>query len=131
MRQKSCTDEEICSNLYLQNSVQLNLISYSFSCIITSNVCYIFSFHRGCARQLDHRYGDFGRFDDQCRRICGRARVFTKTSSPFGGHSAAGTGTDSELVDAIRAGVTPTTPSVETVQCRIRGTFCGHQAGLK
>ena len=53
-------------------------------------VLYIFSFHRGCARQLDHRYGDFGRFDDQCRRICGRARVFTKTSSPFGGHSASG-----------------------------------------
>ena len=91
-------------------------------------VLYIFSFHRGCARQLDHRYG---RFDDQYRRICGRARVFTKTSSPFGGHLAAGTGTDSELVDAIRAGVTPTTPSVETVQCRIRGTFCGHLARLK
>ena len=131
MRQKSCTDKEMSSNEYLKNSVQLNLITYSFLCLITYNVQSLY-FHRGCARELDNRDCDCGGFGDQCRRFCVRARVFTQTASPFGGYPpAALTGTDSEFIDAIRVGITPTTPSVETFQWRICGTFGCQQAGLK
>ena len=95
-------------------------------------VLYIFSFHCGCARELlNDRDGDFGGFGDHCRHFYGRAHMFTQTSSPFSGYPALGTGTDSEFIDAIRVGITPTTPSVETVQCRICGIFCCHQAELK
>ena len=64
--------------------------------------------------------------------FCGHARVFTQTASPFGGYRpAALTGTDSEFNDAIHAGITPTTTSVENFQWRICGTIRCQQAGLK
>ena len=69
-------------------------------------VLYIFSFHRGCARELDDSDSDYGGFGDQCRRFCGRARVLPATR----------TGTDSEFTETIRAGITPTTLSFETFQ---------------
>ena len=64
--------------------VSTNLISCMSIVIHLMFVLYIFSFHRGCARELDHSDSNFGGFGDQCQAFFVAVRVcITQKASPF------------------------------------------------